>query len=109
MGNVEGSPAREQPQRRIYLDGYLIAAVPITQKVWLRIMGNNPARFAKGDNYPVEQISWEELQRLPHRLTCKFQLKLNGNGPAVATPILLTIGANKWTGATAGITKIVAR
>ena len=31
-------------------------------------MGNNPANFKKGDDCPVEQVSWEDVQKFIRKL-----------------------------------------
>lgn len=41
---------------------------PVTQKQWVAIMGDNPSYF-KGDEMPVENVSWNDVQR--------FIIKLN--------------------------------
>ena len=33
----------------------------VTQKQWRELMGNSPSKF-KGDDLPVEQISWKDIQ-----------------------------------------------
>jgi len=33
----------------------------ITQAQWTKIMGNNPSNFKNGDNYPVENVSWNDI------------------------------------------------
>ncbi len=38
-----------------------MARYPVTQALWQVIMGNNPSHF-KGENHPVENISWENTQ-----------------------------------------------
>jgi formylglycine-generating enzyme required for sulfatase activity len=43
----------------------------VTQGQWKAIMGNNPSRFKSGDNYPVENVSWTDIQ--------DFIKKLNKN------------------------------
>ena len=43
----------------------------VTQGQWQKIMGNNPARFKKGANYPVEQVSWEDTQEFIAQLNKK--------------------------------------
>ena len=36
---------------------------PVTQGQWKKVMKSNPANFKKGDNFPVEQVSWHDVQR----------------------------------------------
>lgn len=38
-----------------------MADAPVTQAEWQEVMGNNPSRF-KGENNPVEMVSWNECQ-----------------------------------------------
>ena len=59
----------EKPIRRVTLDSYYIGAFEITQRQWERVMGNNPSYFKKGDNYPVECVSWEDVQVFCRRLS----------------------------------------
>ena len=40
--------------------GFYIGQYPVTQALWKAIMGDNPARF-KGDNHPIESISWDDI------------------------------------------------
>ena len=40
---------------------FYLARYPITQALWQTIMGNNPSHF-KGENHPVDQVSWEDVQ-----------------------------------------------
>lgn len=35
--------------------------IQVTQKTWLKIMGENPSHF-KGDDLPVESVSWNDVQ-----------------------------------------------
>lgn len=49
---------------------YEIGKYEVTQKQWLDVMSNNPSDFFRcGDNCPVEQVSWNDIQ--------KFLAKLN--------------------------------
>jgi formylglycine-generating enzyme required for sulfatase activity len=41
------------------LPGFYIGIYEVTQKEWTAIMGNNPSTF-KGENLPVETVSWYE-------------------------------------------------
>jgi formylglycine-generating enzyme required for sulfatase activity len=42
----------------------------VTQAQWKSIMGSNPSRF-KGDDLPVEQVSWEDVQQFIQKLNSK--------------------------------------
>lgn len=41
--------------------GFWLAETTVTQALWQAVMGDNPSRF-KGDNRPVEQVSWDYAQ-----------------------------------------------
>jgi formylglycine-generating enzyme required for sulfatase activity len=57
----------ESPVHQVTLSDYFIGKYPVTQAQWKAVMGVNPSRF-KGDNLPVEQVSWKEVQEFIHRL-----------------------------------------
>ena len=42
----------------------------VTQKQWDKIMGNNPSHF-KGEDHPVEMISWKDVQEFITKLNEK--------------------------------------
>jgi len=35
---------------------------PVIQQEWEIIMGNNPSHFKSGPNFPVENVSWDDVQ-----------------------------------------------
>ena len=52
----------EKPTHRVTLtNDYYIGKYEVTQALWKAVMGNNPSNF-KGDNLPVEQVSWDDCQ-----------------------------------------------
>jgi len=53
------------------IEGFWISKYPVSQGQWKKMMNNNPAHFAKGDNYPVERISWNEAQSFVNNLNLK--------------------------------------
>jgi len=69
-----GSPASEEgrndegPVHRVCVDGFAMGKYEVTQGQWQRIMGNNPASYQNGDNYPVEQVSWSDVQEFVAKL-----------------------------------------
>ena len=48
----------ERPTHRVTLNDYYIGETVVTQALWKAVMGYNPSYF-KGDDLPVERISWE--------------------------------------------------
>ncbi|MGM9799924.1 MAG: formylglycine-generating enzyme family protein [Muribaculaceae bacterium] len=65
----QGSDAEddEKPTHSVTLSGYYIGKYEVTQKQWKAIMGNNPSKF-KGDNLPVENVSWNDCQEFIRKL-----------------------------------------
>ena len=52
----------EKPVHRVTLtNDYYIGKYEVTQALWQAVMGSNPSGF-KGDNLPVEKVSWNECQ-----------------------------------------------
>ena len=60
--------SNEKPIHDVKLDNFYIGKYPVTQGQWKTIMNNNPSRFKKGDNYPVEKISWDNAQEFIKQL-----------------------------------------
>ena len=86
MGNVRTSPQNDgvtNPSftsnrcdfaEMIDMDGgrnFAIGKYEVTQKQWKQIMGENPSYF-KGDNLPVESVSWNEVQVFLQKLNAKY-------------------------------------
>ena len=51
-----------------------VCKYPTTQLMWLEVMENNPSGF-KGDNRPVETVSWWEALEYCNRLSEKYGLE----------------------------------
>jgi formylglycine-generating enzyme required for sulfatase activity len=66
MGSDHGNNC-EKPVHQVRLDGFYMGKTPVTQKQWKRIMGNNPSYY-KGDDLPVESVSWNDAQKYIERL-----------------------------------------
>jgi formylglycine-generating enzyme required for sulfatase activity len=67
----------ERPQHRVRVSQFLMGRYPITQVQWRVVAGYDsvdkelnpdPSDF-KGDNRPVEQVSWEDAQEFCQRLS----------------------------------------
>ena len=57
----EDPDKNEKPTHQVTLSSYYIGETEVTQALWKAVMGNNPSYF-KGDNLPVEKVSWEDCQ-----------------------------------------------
>ena len=57
----------EKPAHKVSLDSYYIGETQVTQALWKTVMGNNPSNW-KGDNLPVETISWNDCQEFIRKL-----------------------------------------
>jgi hypothetical protein len=60
----------EQPVHDVTLTDFHIGKFPITQYQWQTVMGNNPSHH-KGDNLPVENVSWELTQVFIEKINAK--------------------------------------
>ena len=60
----------EIPAHSVTLSSYYMGKFEVTQALWKAVMGNNPSSF-KGDNLPVEQVSWEDCQEFIRKLNDK--------------------------------------
>lgn len=60
----------EVPVHEVQIKNFYIGKYEITQAQWKNIMGKNPSYF-RGDDFPVECVSWEDVQRFIKRLNAK--------------------------------------
>jgi formylglycine-generating enzyme required for sulfatase activity len=58
---------RETQHRVILTQGYWLADTTCTQALWQAVLGDNPSQF-KGEDRPVETVSWNDVQRFIARL-----------------------------------------
>ena len=56
------------PEHPVALDGYWMGRHEVTQGQWKRLMATNPSECAKGDDHPVENVSWDDVQAFVARL-----------------------------------------
>lgn len=68
---VEGKIYDSGPVHHVkILTAFYMGKYQVTQKQWRSIMGNNPSDF-KGDNLPVEMVSWYDVQDFIKKLNQK--------------------------------------
>ena len=60
--NEQGRDHREGPRHEVCVDGFQMGKYEVTQGQWVKIMGGNPSQYQKGDEYPVEKVSWNKIQ-----------------------------------------------
>lgn len=66
MGSDSGD-SDEEPVHDVTLSNYSIGKTEVTQALWRAVMGTNPSYF-KGDNLPVENVSWNDCQTFIKKL-----------------------------------------
>jgi len=61
----QGSEAEsdEKPAHRVKLSDFYIGKYEVTQEQWEAVMGDNPSNFKGDPNCPVEQVSWNDVQK----------------------------------------------
>jgi formylglycine-generating enzyme required for sulfatase activity len=59
------------PEHEVTVNGFWIGKYSVTQGQWQKVMGNNPSAFKKGDNYPVETVSWNDAKEFIQKLNSK--------------------------------------
>ena len=57
----DGRYDNETQHQATLTKGFWMMETEVTQKQWKAVMGNNPSKF-KGDDLPVEQVSWNDCQ-----------------------------------------------
>jgi uncharacterized protein (TIGR02996 family) len=83
-----GSSRRPGDQQVTFAQGFGLGVYAVTQEQWRAVMGDNPSRYCRdGDGkervrgimdadlarFPVEQVSWEDVQRFLARLNHREQ------------------------------------
>jgi formylglycine-generating enzyme required for sulfatase activity len=90
---------KEGPVHEVTLSPFLIGKYEVTQAQWKSAMGSNPSGF-KGDDRPVEQVSWDDLQgfeaktglRLPTEAQWEYGCRATNTTPIAGTGKLDDMG-----------------
>lgn len=79
--NTEADRRDNEYQHRVTLSSFYMGKYQVTQAQWQAIMGSNPSYF-KGDNLPVENVSWDDIQVFLEKLNTLYSLSppLGGQG-----------------------------
>ena len=64
MGATPGqSEDASKSAHKVTVDDFFIGETEVTQELWFAVMGNNPSNFKNNEgNYPVENVSWNDVQ-----------------------------------------------
>lgn len=74
MGSPENEVGREnnETQHSVTISKpFDIQTTEVTQSLWEKVVGNNPSNF-KGNNRPVEQVSWNDAQEFIDKLNTQL-------------------------------------
>jgi formylglycine-generating enzyme required for sulfatase activity len=78
MGSADSEEGRfqnEGPQHEVTIRrAFYMGKVPVTQAQWRVVMGTEPSRF-KGNDLPVESISWDDAAEFCRRLSANERQK----------------------------------
>ena len=66
--------ADERPVHSVTLSSFHIGKYEVTQGLWREVMGSNPSYNPSGDDYPVENVSWEDCQEFIGKLNARTGL-----------------------------------
>jgi formylglycine-generating enzyme required for sulfatase activity len=66
-----GCVPNASPEHEVTVNGFWIGKYSVTQGQWQKVMGNNPSAFKKGNNYPVETVSWNDAKEFIQKLNSK--------------------------------------
>jgi len=96
MGSPSDDPdyQKDEELHEVCVDGFWMGKYEVTQGKWQKIMGENPASFKHGDDYPVESVSWNDTKsfietlnkksgknyRLPTEAEWEYSCKANSSG-----------------------------
>ncbi len=73
MGDNHSDYDDEKPIHPVKLDSFYMAAIPVTQKLWQAVTGENPSSH-QGDDRPVEMVSWLDVNSFIERLNKRSQM-----------------------------------
>jgi formylglycine-generating enzyme required for sulfatase activity len=74
QGSMDGQ-ANEQPVHRVCVTGFYLGKYEVTQAQYEKVMNNNPSAF-KGQNHPVDQVSWTDAKSAAEELSTLSNTKI---------------------------------
>ena len=52
----------EKPCHKVTLSDFYMGETEVTQELWQAVMGSKPSVWREGDDFPVEEVSWDDCQ-----------------------------------------------
>ncbi len=83
MGSNNGNHD-EKPVHKVCVDDFWMGKYEVTQGQWEKLMKSNPSHFKKGNDYPVEQVSWGDAQEFIDKLNAQSGKNKNYRLPTEA-------------------------
>jgi formylglycine-generating enzyme required for sulfatase activity len=73
MGSSPNDPDHQEDEKlhEVCVDSFWMGKYELTQGQWKKVMGENPAKLKKGDDYPVESVSWDDTKTFITKLNEK--------------------------------------
>ncbi len=69
MGDTFGEGGdNEKPVHEVSVGDFWMGKYEVTQGEWQMVMDYNPAKFKKGDDYPVESVRWTDIKEFIKKL-----------------------------------------
>ena len=63
--------SNESPTHTVTVHSFMMSNIEVTQRLWRKIMGNNPSTFTGDLDLPVEGVTWAQCQEFIARLNEK--------------------------------------
>ena len=97
MGSPLNEPGRDSDERRHKVSltrPFYLQTTEVTQGQWLQVMGDNPSQNQEDQRYPVDVVSWREVERFIAKLNLRQGKLIQG----IHQEVLSSFMAHKFPG-----------
>jgi len=81
----EEAEKTEKPAHPVALSDFYIGQTEVTQGLWRAVMGTSRSYVQEGDNYPVENVNWDDCQTFIDKINELMAHELGGRRFALPT------------------------